>query len=563
MAKITLSDLANITGQETSAIAAINANNSAIETAIENTLSRDGTSPNAMNADFDMNGNDIINVGLINGVDVTNLVGEQGPQGEQGIQGDTGPQGVGVSDAEVVGDDLIITLTDATEINAGDVRGPQGDTGLTGATGATGPAGADGTDGIMASVVAGTGIDVDSTDPANPVVSIESLTVSSFNTSAIVTEAEGISSNDNDSTIPTSAAVKDYVDNATPSITFATNAQALQATSTTLSVNPANLANLYSIALSNAIEIADLKGSRLNMAGGIADAYDSETDVDTATSTNESYDSGNDLYSPSMGTATTISGATGTNIGDMTSGGGLAGAFDGTTNQSNAASAQRTGTVANAYVGKNYSASPKRIAKADIYPSNADHWFSAADGAVNVILTLYGKNGSPPSSHTDGTSLGTTTFSEDATSPRTITSNDTTTSWDYVWMSIATGAGSTGTIYCAELVLYEPGTPNNMTLVSKAFTATAVPTVARIAAFIDPQESITINTNFTAEASRDGGTTWTMVTLALVSNPVGTVEQYEGTVSISAQPSGSSMKYRLKTLNNKDIDVTGTVFQWG
>jgi hypothetical protein len=40
------------------------------------------------------------------------------------------------------------------------------------------------------------------------------------------------------------------------------------------------------------------------------------------------------------------------------------------------------------------------------------------------------------------------------------------------------------------------------------------------------------------------------------------VEQYEGTADISGQPSDSDMKYRLKTLNNKDIDVTGTVFQW-
>ena len=38
------------------------------------------------------------------------------------------------------------------------------------------------------------------------------LTVAKFAASAIVTEAEGMSSNDNDTTIPTSAAVKDYVD---------------------------------------------------------------------------------------------------------------------------------------------------------------------------------------------------------------------------------------------------------------------------------------------------------------------------------------------------------------
>lgn len=61
MAKLTLTDLANITN-ETTVVAAINANNTAVETAMENTLSRDGTSPNAMNADLDMNSNQIINL---------------------------------------------------------------------------------------------------------------------------------------------------------------------------------------------------------------------------------------------------------------------------------------------------------------------------------------------------------------------------------------------------------------------------------------------------------------------------------------------------------------------
>jgi predicted RecA/RadA family phage recombinase len=345
-------------------------------------------------------------------------------------------------------------------------------------------------------------------------------------------------------------------------VELATAAEAFQASSTALAVTPAGLANLYSIALNNAIEIADLKGSRLNMAGGIADAYDSETDVDTATSTNESYDSGNDLYSPTAGSATPISGATGTNIGDLTGGGGLAAIFDGTTSQNDAASGQTvSGGGTTAYAGKNYSLSPKRITQVVAYPSNASSWFSAADGTLNVTLTLYGKNGGAPANSTDGTSLGSVgPFSEDGAS-RTITSSDTTTLWDYVWVGMLS-SGSTGTRYMAELIFSEPGVPNNMTLVSNAFTATAVPTTARIATFIDPQESITINTDFTAEVTRDGGTTWTAVTLALVSNPVGTVEQYEGTADISGQPSDSDMRYRLKTLNNKDIDVTGTVFQW-
>jgi hypothetical protein len=43
--------------------------------------------------------------------------------------------------------------------------------------------------------------------------SISNIDVADFKAAAIVTEAEGIGSNDNDTTIPTSAAVKDYVDN--------------------------------------------------------------------------------------------------------------------------------------------------------------------------------------------------------------------------------------------------------------------------------------------------------------------------------------------------------------
>lgn len=59
--KLTLTDLSNLTNQA-SAVATINANNDDVETAMDNTLSRDGTAPNAMEAELDMNDNQIINV---------------------------------------------------------------------------------------------------------------------------------------------------------------------------------------------------------------------------------------------------------------------------------------------------------------------------------------------------------------------------------------------------------------------------------------------------------------------------------------------------------------------
>jgi len=64
MPKLTLSDLASLTNQ-TSAIALINANNALTTTALENTLSRDGTATNTMSADIDLNSNDLLNVNSI------------------------------------------------------------------------------------------------------------------------------------------------------------------------------------------------------------------------------------------------------------------------------------------------------------------------------------------------------------------------------------------------------------------------------------------------------------------------------------------------------------------
>lgn len=59
--KITLNTLASIQNDPT-AVALINANSATIVSGIDNTLSRDGTSPNQMQAPIDMNGQPLINL---------------------------------------------------------------------------------------------------------------------------------------------------------------------------------------------------------------------------------------------------------------------------------------------------------------------------------------------------------------------------------------------------------------------------------------------------------------------------------------------------------------------
>lgn len=71
MAKLTINDI--ISGY--ASVDTLNSNFTAIETALENTLSRDGTTPNTMSADLDMNGRGILNATsvMVNGVNLATL----------------------------------------------------------------------------------------------------------------------------------------------------------------------------------------------------------------------------------------------------------------------------------------------------------------------------------------------------------------------------------------------------------------------------------------------------------------------------------------------------------
>ncbi len=63
MAKLTLINVTNLGGNPAAAQIQINANNAAIVAALENTLSRDGSDPNQMEAIIDQNEHRIINLG--------------------------------------------------------------------------------------------------------------------------------------------------------------------------------------------------------------------------------------------------------------------------------------------------------------------------------------------------------------------------------------------------------------------------------------------------------------------------------------------------------------------
>ena len=111
--------------------------------------------------------------------------------------------------------------------------------------------------------------------------------------------------------------------------------------------------------------------------------------------------------------------------------------------------------------------------------------------------------------------------------------------------------------------MFAPAYTYNMTLVSNAYASVATPTKSRIVLFEEDVDSSTINTDLKAYLSRDGGTTWTQHTLA--------DEGYFGTgqrllssdaVDISGQPSGVSMKWKVETLNNKNLKLHAVGLNW-
>ena len=82
MTKLTISNFSSLSN-EASFLAALNAAFDAVETAMENTYSRDGTTPNTLSADLDVNSQDILNVNTIsansvnvNGASVTGFIWE-------------------------------------------------------------------------------------------------------------------------------------------------------------------------------------------------------------------------------------------------------------------------------------------------------------------------------------------------------------------------------------------------------------------------------------------------------------------------------------------------------
>lgn len=159
---------------------------------------------------------------------------------------------------------------------------------------------------------------------------------------------------------------------------------------------------------------------------------------------------------PTCDTTVLIAGATGTNIGDMTGGGGLAAAFDDNASQGKLVSARKLSGGEDSYIGKDWGAGVTKWLSHIVMTAPTDAGFRNA-GTETITFTVYGNNSAPANS-SDGTQIGSGTVTDAQSGPVTkdITGLDTTTAYRYHWVKI-TWSASTEASNCAECDMYGCG----------------------------------------------------------------------------------------------------------
>jgi hypothetical protein len=279
------------------------------------------------------------------------------------------------------------------------------------------------------------------------------------------------------------------------------------------------------------------------MIDGIVDEFESEAGVDTGGSANEKYDASGDFYE---------------NVGvDVTSGetfsasstgstGAVSQAFDNSTAHGWGTSSSATG-----WVKVDFGVSDERT----IVQYTMIGYTAAVNSAAKSPrdFTLQGSN-----NDSDWTTLNTQTGVTWSDGQKREYSFSNSTAYRYYKVDITANNGDSEVVI-VELELI-PGV--NMVIVSNNFTAEAEPTIARLVIFNEDVDAVTINTDLKVYASRDGGSTYTQIILGDLGDYESGKRILAGQIDIAGQPSGTSMKWKYETLNEKKQKYHGVSLSW-
>ena len=129
---------------------------------------------------------------------------------------------------------------------------------------------------------------------------------------------------------------------------------------------------------------------------------------------------------------------------------------------------------------------------------------------------------------------------------------------DYYIISSATGEGGNIDFDYVQLSQSFGDASSASTFQTAAQTATAQPDTVRLVLLGKEEQSQTINTDTVWSISRDGGTTFSAITMTQSGNYNSSgVKIYTGTVDVSGQPAGTSIVLKQTTTATKGFTLHG------
>lgn len=383
-----------------------------------------------------------------------------------------------------------------------------------------------------------------------------------------------------------------------------------------------NLTNMQdSIGLVQIRQITDGGFAFRGMSAGVSDTFEDISGIDSANTLNLSFQSATDKFTANTFVSGTISTTSNTQLGNNPSLTGWAGetayfAFNEVENRIRSGttaggSNQRvnlarqvditgafdlyfklySSTNVNGWVGI-YRASDESHIDTDndlanhytagMFSSSATHWTNGDPASTVGYLvfisssTSYGYNVKGATSTTvSGTGLSTVhRLSREADGTIKWYVDDvlkatSTTSTTAAMRVVIGGAGEGSYLFLEYLRLQSESTANvtnisNTTLVTAPTTASEVPTKARVVLIAANNEPFTLNTELIASVSRDNGTTYSVATLSNqgVYANTGNVRIYTGEASLTSQPSGTTIRTKIQTANNKNVEIHAYTTQW-
>ena len=308
--------------------------------------------------------------------------------------------------------------------------------------------------------------------------------------------------------------------------------------------------SVLQMGMADALNVAQFSGNRF------ADSFDTLTYVDTGGATNlDATEAG--ILKPTH-PHVQIDTTSLAKIGSLNGGGGLNAAFDSLTSQTQAAGA---GGVVVSAAGYNNTAGidwgvgvTKKVSRVRVYGPNDANVMGAA-GGTNFKLEGSTNNSSYPDL------AGVIPFAAGAPVNTDVTTGINKTT-GYRYHRVNFEGNAVNAISLAEVQFFEAGPANNATVASQALAAAAAPGVAKLLARVKEIDAISLNIDIIVSVSRDGGTTYTpfVLTKKFTNGDISLYESAE--LDISGQPSGTSMKWKLVSANNKAFELRDVRLFW-